>query len=328
MAKTSQRTLRQAPCVALLLLLALAAPLRAAQAPSKPPVVIVTIGPIRDLVAGVMRGVGVPVGLIPPDQAPETFALHDKDVDALRQADVVFWIGPSLEAELARPMADLEIGARIVDLSDTAGLLLYPPRHGGEWDAPPPSRRPPGESGGPVGADGHLWLDADNVRLLIGRIAMVLTDVDFGNAETYRMNAERLRKDIDRLDQAIAQSMASVHGRPYLLLHDDFQYWEVRYGLEGLGSIAVDSDPQAPVSMAEVAAKLDRLKAGCVIGDSPADEPALRQIAAATKARTARLDLYDVDESNGGKGFLEMMRRTSDGFSRCLGGQTAFSPSP
>src|SRR5262249_12916255 len=149
-------------------------------AAAKSPVVVVTIGPLRELVAAVMQGVGKPVALIPADQAPETFTLHDKDLDTLRQADLVFWVGPSLEAKLARRLADLEIGAHIINLSESPGLLVYPVRHGGEWEPPPESRQLPDSVGGLGAPDGHIWLDADNAKLLIGRIAMTLTDVDFG----------------------------------------------------------------------------------------------------------------------------------------------------
>src|SRR5262249_43403951 len=140
----------------------------AAPASGKSPIVVSTIRPINSLVASLMKGVGQqPSTLIPADEPPGYFLLHDQDETALRQVDIIVWIGPSLETALARTMADPEVGARIVELGDTDGLLTFPPRHGGEWDQPPSAanRRPPGESGGPSGADGHLWLDADNAKL-------------------------------------------------------------------------------------------------------------------------------------------------------------------
>jgi len=285
---------------------------------AKSPVVVVTIGPLRELVGAVMQGVGKPIALIPADQAPETFALHDKDLDTLRQADLVFWIGPSLEAELARPLADLEIGAHIINLSESPGLLVYPIRHGGEWEPPPAGRHLPDSVGGLGAPDGHIWLDADNAKLLIGRIAMTLTDVDFGNAETYRINAARLRKSLDGLDQEIAAQLAPLRGQPFLLLQDDFQYWEVRYGLAAEGSVSLEPGALNSEELKRVAAKAGRLQARCVIGDSTSEEAQLRQVATATQVRTAIVDLYH--DGTGAEAFLEMMRETADGFARCLGG--------
>jgi len=290
----------------------------AAPAEAKSAVVVATIRPINSLVAAVMDGVGVPTTLIPSDQSPEFFLLHDQDEKALRQVDVIFWIGPSLETSLARPFADPEVGAQIVELADTDGLLTFPPRHGGEWDQPPASRRPPGEGGGPAGADGHLWLDADNAKLMVGRIASALTDVDFANAEAYRMNAAELRRRIDAMDRELAQTLAPLHGRPFLLLHDDFQYFEARYGLQGVGSIAIDADALSPDRLKEVAVKTARLHATCVIGDATGDSGQLRAIADAAQVKTARIDIFGANLKEGPDLYFKAMKKIAAGFAACL----------
>ena len=295
--------------------------------------VVATVRPIAALVEAVMVSAGGPVTLIPPDQAPESFVLRGADMDTLRQADLVFWVGPSLEGALAKPLADLETGARIVELSETAGLLIHPPRRGGEWDLPAPASRlpdsrSPDEVGGPQGADGHLWLDADNVKLLIGRIAMALTDVDFGHAEIYRMNAAALRKRVDALDQEIARELSPLRGGAFLPLHDAFQYWEVRYGLEGEGSISVPAEPLTEAALQEIAAKVARAKARCILGGPDSDAAALAAIGAATGVRTDRIDIYGDGQGGSGDLFLDMMRKTADGFARCLGDGENLSQTP
>jgi zinc transport system substrate-binding protein len=298
----------------------LGALLSGASAPAyaKSAIVVSTIRPINSLVAAVMDGVGTPTSLVPSNESPEFFLLHDQDERALRQVDLIFWVGPSLETSLARALADPEVGARIVELADTDGLLTFPPRHGGEWDQPPANRRPPGEGGGPGGADGHLWLDADNAKLLVGRIASALTDVDFTNAEVYRMNAVALRKRIDAMDRELTQTMAPLRNRPFLLLHDDFQYFESRYGLQGVGSIVVDTDALSPDRLKEVAAKIARLHATCVIGDATTDNDQLRAIADAAKVKTARIDLYGGDLKEGPDLYFKAMKEIAAGFATCL----------
>ncbi len=290
----------------------------AVPAEAKSPMVAATIRPIDSLVAAVMADVGVPTTLVPSDEPPEFFLLHDQDEKALRQVDLIFWVGPSLETLLARPFADPEVGAQIVELADTDGLLTFPLRHGGEWDQPPANRRPPGERGGPAAADGHLWLDADNTKLMVGRIASALTDVDFANAEVYRTNAAELRKRIDAMDREMTQILAPLHDRPFLLLHDDFQYFEARYGLQGVGSIVVDADALSPDRLREVVAKIARLHVACVIGDATSDDDHLRAIADATQVKTARIDIYGTDLKEGPDLYFKAMKNVAAGFAACL----------
>ncbi len=289
-----------------------------APADAKSAIVVSTIRPVNSLVAAVMDGVGLPTALVPSDESPAFFLLHDQDERALRQVDLIFWVGPSLETSLGRALADPEVGARIVELADTGGLLTFPPRHGGEWDQPPANRRPPGEGGGPAGADGHLWLDADNAKLLVGRIASALTDVDFTNAEVYRMNAAALRKRIDVMDRELTQTLAPLRNRPFLLLHDDFQYFEARYGLQGVGSIVVDADALSPDRLKDVAAKIARLHATCVIGDATTDNDQLRAIADAAHVKTARIDIYGADLKEGPELYFKAMKEIAAGFAACL----------
>ncbi len=305
--------------LALIFLIA-AATILAVPARAKSAIVVSTIRPINSLVAAVMKGVGQPTTLIPSGEAPGYFLLHDQDETALRQVDLIVWIGPSLETALARALADPEVGARIVELGDTNGLLTFPPRHGGEWDQPPPpaSRRPPGEEGGSLGADGHLWLDADNAKLMVGRIASALSDVDFANAETYRVNAADLRKRLDAMDRELSQTLAPLRGQPFLLLHDDFQYFEARYGLLGVGSINLDASTMTPDQMKTVVDKIKRLHATCVIGDATTDSDELRAIADAAQVKTVRIDIYGGDQKEGPDLYFDTMKEIAAGFSECL----------
>jgi zinc transport system substrate-binding protein len=107
----------------------------AAAAASDPPKVVASIAPVHSLVAGVMAGVGEPVLLVKGGASPHTYALKPSDAAALAAADVVFRVGPGLEAFLDGPLQTLAGGARVVELAAAPGLTLLPVREGGVWEA-------------------------------------------------------------------------------------------------------------------------------------------------------------------------------------------------
>lgn len=109
-----------------------AGPSRAAAADA--PTVLVSIAPVHSLVAGVMAGVGEPVLLVKGGASPHTYALKPSDAAALAAADVVFRVGPGLEAFLDDPLKTLAGKAKVVELSTAAGLRLLPVREGGVWE--------------------------------------------------------------------------------------------------------------------------------------------------------------------------------------------------
>lgn len=71
-----------------------AAPLHAWAAPK----VVTSIRPVQALVYAVMGEVGVPGVILEPGASPHAFTLKPSQAQRLQDADIVFWIGPSLEA--------------------------------------------------------------------------------------------------------------------------------------------------------------------------------------------------------------------------------------
>src|SRR5690606_6641502 len=104
-------------------------------AAAEPPRVLASISPIGSLAAAVMRGVGEPAVLLPPGASPHAYTMRPSDARALAAADLVLWIGPSLETFLAQPLATLAQPGAAVDLLGSEGMTLHDSRSGGVWEA-------------------------------------------------------------------------------------------------------------------------------------------------------------------------------------------------
>jgi zinc transport system substrate-binding protein len=89
---------------------------------SAAPKVVSSIKPVHSLVASVMQGVATPDLLVGGASSPHAYALKPSQAQALEDADVIFWIGPELEAFLQKPIATIGGDARVVALTDTGGL--------------------------------------------------------------------------------------------------------------------------------------------------------------------------------------------------------------
>lgn len=99
------------------------------------PDVVVSIKPIHSLVAAVMQGVGEPKLIVDGAASPHTFSMKPSNARAVEGADVVFWIGPNLEAFLDKPLDALAGKATVVALGDVAGIEKLPFREGGPFEA-------------------------------------------------------------------------------------------------------------------------------------------------------------------------------------------------
>ena len=234
------------PCVRPILCLAASrsAPARAAPVGAAEPQVVASIKPMHSLVAGVMQGVGEPVLLVKGAGSEHSYSLRPSEARALEQADVVFWVGETMETFLIKPLQTLSGDAKVVELWEVPGLTLLATREGGMWEAheheherrsrpaPMPTMRRADASRGmarPTCTSG--WIPA-TPRCSSMRSRPRSAPPIRRMLRRYEANAARLRERLDELDRALAERLAAVADRPYVVFHDAYQYFERRYGTE------------------------------------------------------------------------------------------------
>ena len=311
---------------------------------AEPPDVVVSIKPIHSLVAGVMRGMGEPTLLIEGAGSPHTYSLRPSEARAIADADVVFWVGEGLETFLAGPLATLAPDSRLVALGAAPGVMLLPTRSGGMWDEhdhdehggeeadhdqhDAPHEDHAAEAGhgeaehddGRGASDMHVWLDPQNAEAMVDTIAATLAETDPDNADSYERNAARLREGLDRLDRQLAETLAPVVDRPFVVFHDGYQYLERRYGLNAIGSISVGPDRRPGARrLGEIRAMLEETDAACVFAE-PQFEPALVEtVIEGTSARAGVLDPLGAELDEGPDQYFRLLDALAGSLVHCLG---------
>lgn len=251
---------------------------------AEPPRVATDIPPVHALVAIVMEGVGAPTVLVPPGASPHDYAMRPSQARALSQADVVFWIGPTLTPSLARAVDALGGGARIIGLLDaeetrklrfgTAGHDHDDQAHGRGSDVDP-----------------HAWLDPANARAWLALIAVTLAEADPENAGIYRANSKQAIAGLAATENTINRLIEPARNRAFMFYHDAFRYFQVAFSVEPLAVIA-DGDAVRP-GAARLARVRDLLQANpgaCVFLEPQIPARAVDAVIGGTGARVAVLD--------------------------------------
>jgi zinc transport system substrate-binding protein len=336
--------------LACLVILALAAVIGAARAPQATEITVVaSINPVHSLVAGVMEGVTEPVLLVKGAGSPHSYSLRPSEARALDQAAAVFWVGEGLETFLAKPLQALSEDAVVVALSEAPGMRLLPTRQGGMRQRPEDgaiaaeadgedhhggedARHPDHEDEHAEHEDGeehahehgrfdlHVWLDPRNAEAMVDAIVAALSEVDPVHAATYRSNGSRLRAQLHELDESLKARLAPVKNRPFVVFHDGYQYFEDRYGLNAVGSIAVDPGRRPGAQrLNEIRHQLTGLDAACVFSE-PQFEPALAAtVIEGTNTRKGVLDPLGANLAAGPDQYFQLMTNLAEALIDCLG---------
>lgn len=285
---------------------------------AEPPRVLVSIAPLHSLVAQVMEGVAEPELVYETSQSPHSSAMTPRQLKAVVEADLLFWIGPELETALARLLPRLSDEARAFELHDfDAGMTLLPMRDS-LFDVPG-TGDDHGHDHGDL--DPHIWLSLDNAKLFVDFVEARLVENDPGNRSRYESNAGQARTRLVALAGQLGQRLDTSRDTPYIVFHDGFQYFEHDQNLNGLGALVLNPDiPPGPRTIARLrnlAAPLERV---CLFREPQYSERWLTPLVDdLDKATLGTIDPLGQLSEPGTRLYADMMRRLATDLAACLG---------
>lgn len=284
------------------------------------PKVVASIKPVHSLVSAVMAGLGEPGLIVKGAASPHTYSLRPSDAAALESADIVFWTGHGLELFLANALDTLAPRAEQVELAETPGLVLLPLREGGAFEPHSHGDEDHDHDHDHGESDMHFWLDPENARLMVSHIATVLAEADPENAAAYDANAEAELLRLDALEAELRHKLAPLAGKPFLVFHDAYQYFEHRFGLDVAGTVTVSPEIMPGAArIDQLRSRVKELDATCVFAE-PNFEPAIiGAIIEDTGARAGTLDPEGSALIEGPDLYPDLLRGLADGLADCLG---------
>jgi zinc transport system substrate-binding protein len=289
--------------------------------------VVVTIKPLHALVAQVMGDTGTPELLVQGTNSAHTYALKPSDAAKLNQADVLFRMSDIMEPFTAKLAKSLPKRVQIVTLQDSRALKLLKRRTGATFEDEHDhddhghdhgDGHSHGHSHGAI--DGHAWLDPANAKLMAARIAQVLGAKDAAQAKVYRANADALAAKLDALDAELKRDLAPVAGKPFVVFHDALQYFERRYGLKAVGSIAISPEvPPSAKRLSTLRKRVASLGAVCVFAEPQFDTRLADNVVEGTKARIGTVDPEGAKIEAGPDLYFALLRNLAKDLKACLG---------
>lgn len=314
----------------------------AAPAAAEVPKVAADIAPVHSLAARVMQGLGEPALILPPGASPHGHAMRPSEAQALEGADVIFWVGPALTPWFARAVETLGANARVIKIADLPGLTRLPFREGERFaahDHDEDALHGDGHSDehekedshghgdehdeehAHDGFDPHLWLDPVNAGRIALAMAEALAEADPRNADAYLANAAAALDEIDTASAVAVERLAPHVGKPFLVFHDAYHYFEARFGIEAVGAVSLgDAAEPGAARVAALRALLAETGAACIFTEPQFSPRLAERLAEDTGARLGVLDPLGTSLAEPGPGlYPALLLGLADGMTACLG---------
>jgi len=186
------------------------------------------------MVADVVRNVGgkrVQVTqLMGAGVDPHLYKPSERNVIALAEADVVFYSGLHLEAQMGKVFEKMRGIVRAVAVTDAIdrARLSSPPAFEGNYDP-------------------HVWFDVALWMKTVAIVQKALSELDPAHANLYQQNASDYLAQLQDLDQYVRTQAARVpeDKRVLITAHDAFSYFGRSYGFQVRGLQGISTAAEA-----------------------------------------------------------------------------------
>jgi zinc transport system substrate-binding protein len=221
--------------------------------------------------------------LTPPGTEPHDVELTARDVERIRSADVVLYLGGGFQPAVEEAAEGAE--GTTVDLLED-----------------------------PIGRDPHIWLDPVRFAQVVTRVAAAL-----GRTEA----AAGTLADLRELDRDFARGLARCSRREIVTAHEAFGYLARRYGLEqvAITGLSPESEP-TPRELERVIERVRATKAKTVFFETLVSPRLAQTVARETGASTAVLNPLEgltEEQADSGEDYLSLMRDNLATLRRALG---------
>lgn len=193
--------------------------------------IVTTTGMIADIAKNV-GGDNVQVtALMGAGVDPHLYKASEGDVRRLQEADLIFYSGLHLEAQMGEVLEKLnDFGIKTVAVTDKIdrSILLANPQYPDQYDP-------------------HVWFDVTMWMKAAEQVKETLVETDPANGSEYEANAQAYLAQLEELHQYVLSRAQEVPAEKRIIItaHDAFNYFGRAYGFEVRGLQGISTEAQA-----------------------------------------------------------------------------------
>jgi len=294
--------------------------------------VVASIKPVGFIAAAIADGV-TPVDVLLPDGASEhDYALRPSDVKRIKNADLVVWVGPEMEAFLTRPAAALPAAKNleIATLPEVKSQLIsgaedddgHDHDHANAKESEISEQQDTSHEHHHHGEfNMHLWMSPEIAKQSAVAIHGKLLELMPQSKAKLDANLQHFEAALADADKHIGAQLAPVRSKGYFVFHDAYSYFEKHYGLSPLGHFTVNPEIQPGAQrLHQIRTQLVEQKAVCVFAEPQFRPAVIDAVSRGTTVRKGTLDPLGMGISLTKDSYVTFLSQLSSQYASCLNG--------
>lgn len=290
--------------------------------------VVASIKPLGFIAAAISEGI-TPVEVLLPDGASEhDYSLRPSDVKRIKNADLVIWIGPEMEAFLTKPTAALP-ASKNLEIAALPAVKSQLIRGGEDEDEHEEShasdKSEEQDSSHTHHHHGeynmHLWMSPKIAQESAVAIHGKLLELMPESKAKLDANLQQFEAALAETDKHIGAQLAPVRNKGYFVFHDAYSYFEKHYGLSPAGHFTVNPEIQPGAQrLHQIRTQLVEQKAVCVFAEPQFRPAVIDAVSRGTSVRKGTLDPLGMGISLTKDSYVKFLSQLSSQYASCLNG--------
>ncbi|AHG18329.1 zinc ABC transporter substrate-binding protein [Chania multitudinisentens RB-25] len=281
--------------------------------------VVTSVRPLGFIASAIADGVMPTEVLLPDGSSPHDFALRPSDIQRLQAAELVLWVGPDMEAFLAKPLKQVAANKQLAisELASVQPLLMK-----GDDDH---------DDGHDHAAEGHdhehhhgeynmhVWLSPEVAKVTAVAIHDRLLELMPQKKDKLDANLRQFEDQLAQTDKNLVKMLTPVRSKGYFVFHDAYGYFEKHFGLSPLGHFTVNPEIQPGAQrLHQIRTQLVEQKAVCVFAEPQFRPAVINAVAKGTTVRSGTLDPLGIGIALGKDSYGNFLTALSNQYVSCL----------
>lgn len=247
-----------------------------------------SIKPITLIVQQITGEVANVEQILPNSVSPHIFQMTPSMHNKLNIADLIIWVGPTLEPNLTKPIKNISNNNSILTLLDLNLPVKLSTRDKNFWNASFEHQHHHHHHGD---LDPHIWLSITNIKYIIQQITSQLANLDQQNKNIYEKNSKQLINKLENTKSLIKQKLSTQNLKKYIVFHDAYQYFEQEFQVQSEGVLTLNPEiPLGAKALIELKSKIKQNQIDCLFAEPEFDSKKINELAINLKLNFAILD--------------------------------------
>lgn len=292
--------------------------------------VVTSIRPLGFIASAIADGVTSTEVLLPDGASPHDFVLRPSDIQKLRSAELVVWIGPELEMFLTKAITQLPANKQLAisQLDSVKPLLIREDSNSHDHDHQATPDRHIANSNNHEEHESehhhgeynmHLWLSPEIAKVAAIAIHDKLLELIPEKKDKLKANLSKFEKRVAQTEKNLVRMLTPVQGKGYFVFHDAYGYFEKYFGLSPLGHFTVNPEIQPGAQrLHQIKTQLLEQKVVCVFAEPHFKIAVINTVTKNTQVRSGILDPLGIGIALGAESYEKFLTALANQYVSCL----------